>query len=1227
MPKSSLLATSLILATVLGEISVQAQVTAWTNTAGGNWNTAANWNPNIVPDAGTNTLVTNAATYAITYNAPMTATAIGTLTNGTSAILTLNISAGGFNVAGTTFLNGGSGSALNLITNGVMTNATVSVQNQNAAINFNGGSMTNGTSQLSNNGSNDGGPVRVTNGIANLGTVTIGRSGATVFNNGVTVLNPGTLVANSITLGNRNSFATMAVGGGTVAVSGPIMIAFGTAASRQCQLLVTNGTVNVGNDVSLAGAVNQIAWLNVTNAGVLNANGIVLFTNPISGAVANITNAGTIYLGSDGLLLTNAAGNTYNISLQDQGLLGASADWIGSADALLRSGVFTFKAADSGGAPHNITFNGGLRGSGALNKTGGGMLILNATNVNSGSTLVNAGSLVIGATGTLSNSTSVIVGNGTILDVSAVSGGFVLNVGQTLAGSGVVTGTVTAASGAIINPGSNALTGTLNFSNSVTEAGGVTNHFDLSTNPSGPNNDFEIIAGDLNVSGLNTVEISGGGPAGSIHPLINYAGAFNGDVSNNFTLAGGATGYLSNNVTAKTIYFVVATTVRGPTNIKWVGNSVINDWDTQNRTNWSNAGVLDFFVPGDTVLFDDVGGVNPMVNLVGSLSPSSVTVNSTSNYVFTGNGFIGSALSLLKTNSGILTIVTSNTYTGPTIISGGAIEASNVSPSGVASAIGAATADPANLVLASGILRYIGPSSSTDRGVTINSSGGTIDVPTNGTVLTITGTTAGSGTITKAGAGELNLNAINTHGGGIVVNAGTLTLANANAAGGGGITNNDLTTLKVAGAISVPNVINVNGTVTVDLNNTGGNTALDGAWSGSATVNFTNQGSGRILTMGGNGNGGANMINFSGTIAAGNCPGQFRFNDGGGNPNTGSTNMTLDLGSNTAQFLVRNGGVTINIGALLGGTGTSVSGRGNGSSGTVTYSIGGKNTDTLFEGRFVDGGNATAVTKVGTGTLSLDSSSSHTGATVVSNGVLALVSSGSIDNSSIRITSQGVLDVSSRTDSTLNLGLNALQTLSGNGILRGSLAVGGSGTVSPGASIGTLTVTNAITYSSGATTLMELNRAATPNADKLVGGSITFGGTLIVTNLGAPLQPGDSFDLFDGPLSGSFNLVILPNYYSWNTNDLAVDGTITVTGVLPGPTISSVEASGSSLSISVTNGAPNGPLTVLTSSDLLAPISSWTVLTTGQFDGSGNYSFQDGIDPTIPQKFYMLQVR
>src|SRR5205823_6490172 len=140
---------------------------------------------------------------------------------------------------------------------------------------------------------------------------------------------------------------------------------------------------------------------------------------------------------------------------------------------------------------------GSLRGSGVLLKTGPGNLTLRTNNIYSGNTLINAGTLTLDFNAT--NATpKVIVGSGAIFDVSGVNGGYVLGFGQTLSGSGTVTGAVTVASGGIINPGSNSVTGTLNFSNTLTEAGFATNHFDLAA-AAGPNNDLMILAGDLTV--------------------------------------------------------------------------------------------------------------------------------------------------------------------------------------------------------------------------------------------------------------------------------------------------------------------------------------------------------------------------------------------------------------------------------------------------------------------------------------------------------------------------------------------------------------------------------------------------------------------------------------------------------------------------------------------------------------------------------------------------------
>ncbi|MGO8930680.1 MAG: hypothetical protein ACLQU3_27800, partial [Limisphaerales bacterium] len=50
-----------------GHVAYSATI-AWTNTAGGNWNVAANWSPNQVPAPGDTANITTPGTYAITLN-------------------------------------------------------------------------------------------------------------------------------------------------------------------------------------------------------------------------------------------------------------------------------------------------------------------------------------------------------------------------------------------------------------------------------------------------------------------------------------------------------------------------------------------------------------------------------------------------------------------------------------------------------------------------------------------------------------------------------------------------------------------------------------------------------------------------------------------------------------------------------------------------------------------------------------------------------------------------------------------------------------------------------------------------------------------------------------------------------------------------------------------------------------------------------------------------------
>ena len=119
------------------------------------------------------------------------------------------------------------------------------------------------------------------------------------------------------------------------------------------------------------------------------------------------------------------------------------------------------------------------------------------------------------------------------------------------------------------------------------------------------------------------------------------------------------------------------------------------------------------------------------------------------------------------------------------------------------------------------------------------------------------------------------------------------------------------------------------------------------------------------------------------------------------------------------------------------------------------------------------------------------------------------------------------------------------QTLMGNGNINGSVNIAAGATLAPGLSIGVLTVTNNVNLNG--TTVMEVQSAPNTN-DRLhcITGTITYGGTLVVTNL-TPITGTNTYQLFQGALAGSFANVVLPSLpgVTWNTANLNVNGTIT----------------------------------------------------------------------------------
>jgi autotransporter-associated beta strand protein len=281
-------------------------------------------------------------------------------------------------------------------------------------------------------------------------------------------------------------------------------------------------------------------------------------------------------------------------------------------------------------------------------------------------------------------------------------------------------------------------------------------------------------------------------------------------------------------------------------------------------------------------------------------------------------------------------------------------------------------------------------------------------------------------------------------------------------------------------------------------------------------------------------------------------------------------------------------------------------------------------------GNIGGGPGEVSLIKEGTGTWTLSGVDDYSGSTTISNGVLALIGDTAIDNSpTISISSPGILDVSGTTTGTMSLGSNGVsQTLQGNGTIRGSLAVGSLGTVTPGfsSSVGTLTVTNAVTL--GGATYMKLNRAGSPNSDRIVAPSFTGGGTLVVTNIGAGLQVGDTFQLFSTNVSGFAVLNLQTNdtvnyrAYTWNSQ-LAVNGTIvvltSVQTINPNPPIIGFTVSGNTLTLSWPTNA-GWLLQIQTNPPALGLSTNWVTL-----PGSGSVTLTNfTIDPVNGCVFYRM---
>jgi fibronectin-binding autotransporter adhesin len=268
-------------------------------------------------------------------------------------------------------------------------------------------------------------------------------------------------------------------------------------------------------------------------------------------------------------------------------------------------------------------------------------------------------------------------------------------------------------------------------------------------------------------------------------------------------------------------------------------------------------------------------------------------------------------------------------------------------------------------------------------------------------------------------------------------------------------------------------------------------------------------------------------------------------------------------------------------------------------------------------------GSAT-LSKSGGGTLTVANTNDYSGATTVNNGLLLV--NGQLPNSAVTVSSLGDLRLNGGLVGSATIGSGT--TLDGVGNVSSNLTVDVGGTVQPGiGGIGKLTVGGDLALAGS--TVLELNMAAPATNDQIqVAGTITAGGTLTVTNIGAELVNGTVFQLFSGAASG-FATVTLPvsnltatAAYAW-TDNIATDGTLTlVSGGAVNTTPINLTSSYSSGTLTIDWPASHLGWRLMTQTNVLGIGLSTNWVTV---DGTTNVNqFQTLVDPEQPTVFFQL---
>jgi len=310
----------------------------------------------------------------------------------------------------------------------------------------------------------------------------------------------------------------------------------------------------------------------------------------------------------------------------------------------------------------------------------------------------------------------------------------------------------------------------------------------------------------------------------------------------------------------------------------------------------------------------------------------------------------------------------------------------------------------------------------------------------------------------------------------------------------------------LGGSIGNSSIVVGAGTNAIEIN--GNNNTAFGlpASTGSGAVNVTTSTTGTLVDIG-------NISGFSGTLTIGPdgvtaTAMNARFNAAG----SGSANAAIVL-VNGAQIRDRaTSAQTIPAGSLTGDSTTGVGGFQGGSTATAkTWQIGALNTSTTFAGTISNGGGRSggvdtsatvAITKVGTGTLTLTGNNNYGGVTTINAGTLL------VNGTHVQDTSPTTLTPPSPAFNPGDYAVNSGGTLGGTGTIGDGLdplliSVNAGGALATGAAgIGTLTAIADVTFAD-ATSLFKVEANGTSSTSDLlaVTGNLTLNGASLIASL------------------------------------------------------------------------------------------------------------------------------